>query len=51
MPRSTNLWQLIERIQRGLEAEGLDDRVIDVAVLRGLEAWLTVRPRRARTRA
>jgi hypothetical protein len=42
--RTTSLWKLIEALQRRLEAEGLDREVVDLAVTRGLEAWLDPRP-------
>jgi hypothetical protein len=42
--KTTSLWQLIDRMQRRLEDEGLDHEVVDVAVTRGLEAWLDTVP-------
>jgi hypothetical protein len=38
--RITSLWSLIEGMQKRLEAEGLDHDVVDVAVTRGVEAFL-----------
>lgn len=36
----TSLFSLIEAMQRRLEAEGLDNNVVDIAVTRGLQALL-----------
>jgi hypothetical protein len=49
--RTTTLWNLIDRLQRRLEGAGIDRDVVDVAVTRGVEAWLEVdKPVRARPR-
>lgn len=42
--RTTSLWKLIEGLQRRLEAEGLDHEVVDLAVTRGVEAFLDTVP-------
>ena len=39
--RSTSLWMLIEGMQRRLEAEGLENNVVDVAVTEGLRTLLS----------
>ena len=43
--KTTNLWTLVERMQRRLENEGLNSEVVDVAVTRGLEVLLGREPR------
>ena len=43
-PHVTTLWSVIEKMQRRLEAEGLDRDVVDAAVARGLEALLDIAP-------
>jgi hypothetical protein len=42
----TSLWSVIEGMQSRLEAEGLDDEVVDIAVSRAFEALFRKRPRR-----
>lgn len=37
-----SLWAVIEGMQKRLEAEGLDQEVVDAAVARGIEALLTL---------
>lgn len=41
---TTTLWKLIDALQRRLEAEGLGRELVDVAVTRGVEAWLDLAP-------
>ena len=41
---TTSLWKLIEALQRRLEDAGLDRDVVDLAVTRGVEAWLEIEP-------
>lgn len=36
----TSLFSLVEAMQRRLEAEGLDNNVVDIAVTRGLQTLL-----------
>ena len=38
--RVTNLWSLIESMQKHLEAEGLENKVVDVAVTEGVKTLL-----------
>jgi hypothetical protein len=42
--QTTTLWSVIEKMQKRLEAEGLDRDVVDAAVARGLEALLDIAP-------
>jgi hypothetical protein len=41
---TTTLWTLIDALQRRLEAEGFGRELVDVAVTRGVEAWLDLAP-------
>ena len=38
--RVTSLWSLVEGMQKRLEAEGLENNVVDVAVTEGLKTLL-----------
>jgi len=42
--QTTTLWSVVEKMQKRLEAEGLDRDVVDAAVARGLEALLDIAP-------
>jgi hypothetical protein len=42
--QTTSLWSVIEKMQRRLEAEGLDRDVVDAAVATGLQALLDFAP-------
>jgi hypothetical protein len=42
--RTVSLWKLIERMQRRMEAEGLAGEAADVAITRGLAAWIDAVP-------
>ncbi len=44
-PKQTmSLWSVIEKMQRRLEAEGMDRHVVDAAVTTGLQALLDFAP-------
>ena len=54
-PKITTLWDVVASLQSRLEAHGLEDEVVDAAVVCGVESMLvegrrqvrrTVRPRR-----
>jgi hypothetical protein len=42
--QTMSLWSVIEKMQRRLEAEGMDRHVVDAAVTTGLQALLDFAP-------
>lgn len=42
--QTVSLWSVIEKMQRRLEAEGMDRHVVDAAVTTGLQALLDFAP-------
>jgi hypothetical protein len=49
-PKITTLWEVIESLQDKLEGYGLEDEVVDVAVVCGVESMLVEGRKRVRRR-